>query len=108
MTAETNALTFVVVVANVAILAGASIFWVVPVNEAIPAVYILSLLVSMLSRTHAGERRMGRGSDATGGMDGSEHASGGGWASEKADGPVNGGLTFLEVLPTGGTGHQSP
>lgn len=60
-TAETNALTFVVVLANVAVLAASVGFWLAAINEMVPVVYTISLLVSVLSRTHGREGGTGVG-----------------------------------------------
>ncbi len=59
VTAETNALTFAAVVANLAVLAGTRGMWHVAFNEAVPALYTVSLLVSLTNRAHAGEGSRG-------------------------------------------------
>lgn len=53
--AETNALTFVLVVATAVVMAASKGFWANAVGEAIPGAYIVSLMVSLLSRSHVGE-----------------------------------------------------
>ena len=53
VTAETNALTFTLVMANLVLLAGPRTYWTAAVNEAIPATYTISLLASLLSRGNA-------------------------------------------------------
>lgn len=68
VTAETNALTFVVVLANVAVLALVEGFWMAMLNEPVPVIYTISMLATLLSRSRASEatreRGTGKGSEA--------------------------------------------
>lgn len=59
MTAETNALTAAAVVANVAVLAAPARLWHVAINAGIPALYCVSLVVSLLGRTQARDNTAG-------------------------------------------------